>query len=423
MLNSKPLNLKGKKAVVMGLGLYGGGVSSANFLIQQEAEVLVTDLKDRDQLKDSINKIKGKVDYVLGEHREGDFERADLIVRNPGVPYESEYLEIARKNGIPIEMEITLFLKYCRSKNVIGVTGSKGKSTTCQLIYEILKKAGKKVVLGGNIGISVLDQLSEIGEDTWVVLEISSWQIEGMRDFRLSPHIGVVTNVLREHQNRHKDMEDYAQTKKDLLTFQKLTNYAVVNQDNPYTKSFDRDLKSKVVYFGGEYIKANKNAARSVGEILKIDKNVISEVLDNFEGLPYRYEIIRKVNDITFINDTTATVPDAAIFAIKKTKDPVVLLAGGKDKELEFEEFGKLVNERKMKVVFIEGSATDKMEKVIDQELVLDRFTDFKEAILAAYRNCPKGGTVLLSPAATSFATFVNEFDRGDQFNEIVRGL
>lgn len=438
MVINKPADLKGKKAVVMGLGLYGGGVSSTNFLLKHGASVLVTDLKNERELKDSIKKIEGGVELVFGRHRVKDFKNADLIIRNPGVPIESKYLIIARQNNIPIEMEITLFFKFCKSKNIIGVTGSKGKSTTATLIYKIIKANGKKVVLGGNLGIPILDQIHEISKDTWVVLEISSWQIEGLREFGLSPHIGVVTNVLRDHLNRYKNIKEYADTKRGLLKFQKRSDYAVLNFDNYFTKKFSKNLNSRVLFYSikdkyaekfknrklkGKHNLSNILAAFSVSRILRLDEKIVVDTINSFGGLPYRAEVVGKVGGITFINDTTATIPEAAVLALKNIAGPITLIAGGNDKSFDHLELGKIINDKKIKVVFLEGSATDSMESVINKELVLGRFRDFKKAIEKAYKNTDKRGTVLLSPGATSFATFINEFDRGDKFNEIVKAL
>ena len=211
-------NFKNKKIVVMGLGLHGGGVGVARFFAKQGARVLVTDLRKKAELKESLEKLKDwPIKYVLGKHRSEDFKNQDLIIKNPAVPNQSKYCQIAQRNGIPIETDIGLFFELCPAP-IIGVTGTKGKSTTASLIAQILKsaKGGKrpKVVLAGNIRTSVLDQLPRIKKNSRVVLELSSWQLEGLAKHKKSPHLAVMTNFKPDHLNRYQNLKEYFQAKK-----------------------------------------------------------------------------------------------------------------------------------------------------------------------------------------------------------------
>ena len=205
---------KNKKVLVMGLGLHGGGVGAAKFFYKSGAEVLVTDLKTREQLKDSLQKLKQfKIKYSLGGHKESDFLWADLIIKNPDVPNTSPYLEIARKNNIQIETDVNLFLKLSEAF-IVGVTGTKGKSTTSSLIYHILKSKYRRVFLAGNIGVSPLDLRNKIKKSDKVVLELSSFELENLTQ---SPDISVITNILPDHLNRYGDMKEYIKAKKQFF--------------------------------------------------------------------------------------------------------------------------------------------------------------------------------------------------------------
>ena len=207
-------DLAGCRAVVMGLGLHGGGVGVAQYLVAQGAAVTVTDLRDEETLRPSLTELEGlPLRYVLGRHEDEDFLNADLVVRNPAVPLDSPYLEAARESGAQIEMESSLFVEACPSQYIAGITGTKGKTTTTVLLSQMLAAAGRHVVTAGNLRVSMLSQLAKITEETRVVLELSSWQLEAFVPHAYSPPLAVVTNVLPDHLNRYAGMDDYAAAK------------------------------------------------------------------------------------------------------------------------------------------------------------------------------------------------------------------
>ncbi len=209
MKTSKVKRFKNKKVIIFGLGLLGGGVGAARFFARAGAKVTVTDIKKREQLKESIEKLKKfKINFVLGKHRKEDFLNTDIVIKGPGVPSNSPYLEIARKNNVLIETDIGIFFQLCKVP-IIGITGSKGKSTTAALTYNVLKTKYKNTLLGGNIGISVLDLVNKIKKNSLIVLELSSWQLEGLLSCKKSPHVAVITNIFPEHLNRYKNFNEY----------------------------------------------------------------------------------------------------------------------------------------------------------------------------------------------------------------------
>lgn len=439
----KKINLLGKRVTVMGLGLQGQGLWAAKLASKLGAKVTVTDLKSTKELAPSLKNLKGlPIKYVLGKHRRQDFAKADLIIRNPAVPADSKYLQIAQANKVPIEMEISLFflLAPFRRENIIGVTGTRGKTTTTILIGKILKKAGFDTAVGGNIPEKpALSLLPGIKPETKVVLELSSWQLEGLAPHRVSSHIAVITNIYPDHMNRYRSMADYIAAKKLIFAFQKPGDYLVLNEEDLRTKRLGPTAVSKVIYFSpsklpraivsclklkGRHNLENVAAAVAVGKIMKISPKTIQTAIEDFKGIPDRLELVRKINKIAFYNDTCATIPEATMAALNTFNQPVILIAGGADKNLEFAQLAQKIKALSVKsVVLLEGTATTKLEKALEKRLLVGRFDDFKKAILAAKREAKPGDIVLLSPACASFGMFKNEFDRGEQFRRIVNSF
>jgi UDP-N-acetylmuramoylalanine--D-glutamate ligase len=439
----KKINLAGKKVTVMGLGLQGQGLWAAKVAAQRGAKVTVTDLKRARDLAPSLKKLKGlPIRYVLGKHRKEDFINSDLVIRNPAVPEDSEFLKIARAKKIPVEMEIGLFFQLAplKRENLIGVTGTRGKTTTTLLIGRILAEARIETVVGGNIPEKpALSLLAKVKPKTKVVLELSSWQLEGLARHQISPHIAVITNLYPDHLNRYASMAAYLKSKKLIFAFQQPADYLILNQENPLVKNWKNEAKGKVVFFSRSQLPAfllkaiklkgahnleNVAAAVAVARIMKIDQKTIQKALQDFKGIPDRLEFVREVDGVSFYNDTCATIPEATMAALKTFAQPVVLMAGGADKNLDFINFGQAIKASTVKaVILLEGGATKKLEKALDKKLVVGRFNDFKQAILKAKEMASPGEAVLLSPACASFGMFKNEFERGDQFRQIVKGF
>ena len=246
-------DFKNKKVTVIGLGLHGGGVGTTKFLCEAGAKVIATDLRNKEELKESIDKLKGyTVKYDFGQHRSEDFINTDLIVKNPAVSDKSRYLQIAKENKVTIETDIGIFFELCPAP-IIGVTGSKGKSTTVTLIGEFLKQKYSDVVLAGNIRTSALDVFSSIKKSTLVVLELSSWQLAGLHSHKKSPRYAVLTNILPDHLNSYKSMESYIADKKEIFRWQKSKDILVLNYDDKVVRAMADDAtKSQVFYYTSE---------------------------------------------------------------------------------------------------------------------------------------------------------------------------
>ncbi len=464
-----PEDLKNKRITIMGLGLNQGGLGVARFLAKTGAKILVTDLRTEEELGPSLEKLKGfDIKYILGRHKEKDFINIDMVIQNPAVPHNSKYLKIARKHKIPIKTDLGLFFQFCPSKNIIAVAGTKGKSTVSQLIYHIFKEAQKDTILAGNIGISVLDILEKIDPQTWVILEISTWQMEGIKDHKFIPHTTVLTNILPDHLDRYSNFEKYAQAEKLIFKYQQSNDNLVINFDNKETRQAKRETNSKMYWFSakekiepgcylendelvfqseeykmaftkisdlplpGSHNLENILAASTVGFIHNIPGEIILKALKNFPGIPYRLEFIGVFKGVKFYNDTCATTPEAALAALESfPKQPIILILGGKDKKLNYESFGIAIGKNKniKKIILLQHLAYDAslkilsaLKKHLDSEKII-QISNLKVGVEIALQQAKANDLILLSPAAASFGMFKNEFDRGDQFNKIVKNL
>lgn len=424
----------------MGLGLHGGGIGAAKFFVRQGAKVLVTDLKTRQELTPSLKKLRGlPITYTLGRHRKEDFTNTDLVIQNPGVPRDSRYLKIARRHKIPIETDIGIFFELVPPQNIIGITGTRGKSTTAALTAAILREKFPKTVLAGNIRASVFENLSSIKPRIPVVLELSSWQLEGLTHHKKSPHVAVITNILRDHLNRYPSFRNYVEAKKHLVRWQKPGDTAVLNKDDRLVRPFARGLHSRVVWISnravpkryraafrlaGEHNLKNLAAALAVAKIYRVPDKKIIQALKNFRGLEGRIELVTKKRGVTFYNDTTATSPDATIAALKSFPNvsQIILITGGTDKKLDFRPLARFLEKTPVKaMVLLPGTATKKLQKALG---INDKSVkSMGEATRTAWSLAKTGDVVLLSPGAASFGLFQNEFDRGEKFVKAVRAL
>lgn len=405
----------------MGLGLHGGGAGVAKFFSEQGAAVLVTDLKTKSQLKESIQKLKGlPIRYILGRHRSEDFINTDLIIKNPAVPGSSSYLKIARKHNISIKTDIDIFFKLCKVP-IIGITGTKGKSTVATLIYLFLKSKYPKAILAGNIGISPLEILSKITNRSKVVLELSSFELE---DLKRSPEIAVITTIFPDHLDRYKNFKDYIAAKKPIFKYQKKKDILVLNYTNPYTRQFALSASSKIYFFKN----SNVAAALVVARIFKIPKKNIEKVLSDFKGVPHRQELIDRKKGVKYINDTTATVPQSVVLAINTFKkrfpdSRIILIAGGLDKKLNYKDLAKEIQKKVDYLLLLPGTASNKLKKGLKKLSNVYCVNSMEKAVKKAAEKSKKGDIVLLSPGAASFNLFKNEFDRGEQFIKAVKKL
>lgn len=470
------MQLTGKRALVMGLGVHGGGLGVARFLAERGADVTVTDLRSPDALRSSLDALAGlPIRYVLGEHREEDFRTADLVVRNPAVPASSRFLQIAREAGAAIEMEMTLFFRLCPGP-ILGVTGTKGKTTTTTLLGAMLREQRPDTVVAGNLRVSALEQLPRIAPDTPVVLELSSFVLEGLGEAGLSPPYACITNLSADHLDRYGSMEAYAEAKEQIVRHQRPGDVVVLNADDPLLRAMGARAPGRVVWFGadrgpdaiqrvpvvtygpsgivwreggaatvicaredirlpGEHNLANVAAAAAAARAFGVDDEAIRRAVRGFGGVEHRLELVRELDGVRYINDTAATAPEAAIAALHSFDAPVVLIAGGADKNLPFEGLARAILARAKAVVLLQGTATPKLVAALEAAResaprsdvrardVAGPYDDFAQAIRAAQALAEPGDVVLLSPGCASFGMFRNEFHRGEEFRRIVASL
>ncbi len=437
---------------MLGLGLLGRGLNDAKFLAECGADLIITDLKKAEDLAPTLKKLskyKG-IKYVLGEHRLEDFKDRDFVLKAAGVPLDSPYINEARKNNISVEMDESLFAKLCPEVRVVGITGTRGKTTTTYLIYEILKKFENKlcckVYLGGNIkGLATLPLIKKVKPKDIVVMELSSWQLQGFGDSCISPNISVFTNLLPDHLNYYlktsKDeieaTQKYFDDKAKIFCNQKKDNYIVLNNSikKEIKKRHKGKIESKIIMTDESQIKGwkfkvkgehniqNILQAIEVAKILDVNIKDIKKVVENFSGVEGRQEFLREYKGIKIYNDTTATTPDATIMALRALGDlkkkNTVLIMGGADKNLDMSGLVKEIPKYCKKVVMLAGTGTENLGGKIDALLV----KDLKTSLLEALKASKKGDILVLSPAFASFGMFKNEFDRGDQFVKLVKNL
>ncbi len=459
----------GKRVLVMGLGLHGGGTGIVKFLAEHKAKLTITDLRTKKEIGESLHKLKGvKAQYVLGKHREEDFRNAELIIKNPAVPQKSPFLRIARKYHIPIDTDIGIFFELCPAP-IIGVTGTKGKSTTASLLFSICKVAGRNTFLAGNMGVSPFEILPRIKNTDWVILELSSWQLEGLSSHKKSPHVALITNILPDHLNTYRTYGDYVRAKKYIYRFQKKNDLLFLNFDNPYTKRCRSDAPSKVIFFSRsfslrdipksfgcfpyhQWVVCGKNRVKilpckeiklmgahnlsnilgavSVAYALGIPEKYIRKSIKNFRGIPSRTEIVANIKRRVFINDTAATIPDATIAAlntlVERGARRPILICGGEDKRLNYKELARTIPRFVKTLVLFPGTASEKIEKSLPVAFLrnnVKRAYTMKEAVEISWRLSRPKDIILLSPGAASFNMFKNEFDRGNKFVKTIKNL
>lgn len=447
------MNFTGKKVAILGYGMEGA--DTLRFLSEEDAQITIFDQKQKNEL--DIQYIDKKVKLSLGpDYLVNGLNGFDVIIRSPGFyRFASEIVE-AEKSGVKVTSAVQIFFENCPAK-IIGVTGTKGKGTTSTLIYDILKSSGKKVFVAGNIGKPFLELLDILSTDSWVVMELSSFQLI---DLTISPHISVVLNITEDHLDWHKDLTEYIQAKKNIVSHQKETDFAVINSDYETTKSFEVLGGGKKYYFSksnkveGAFVK-DGNIFLSVDEIetigpianLKLKgvhnwENVaaavcasflggagvekITKTVFDFKGLEHRLELVDEVDGVKFYNDSFATGASPVIAAIKSFEEPTTLIIGGRGKGLDYNEMAKeIVKKRNIGTLILIGEIGPDMGRLIinsgyDRNIVDMGGTQMDQVVERAKLETPRGGVVVLSPGATSFDMFKNYKERGKAFKNAV---
>jgi UDP-N-acetylmuramoylalanine--D-glutamate ligase len=434
----------GKRITVMGLGLLGG-LGDIRFLAECGADLIVTDLKKESDLTPSLAQLKefSNITYTLGEHKFEDFRDRDLVIKAPATPIDSPYVAEAHKNNIPVTMWAALFSRFAKEAGttIVGITGTRGKTTTTAMIAETLKHAGKKVIVGGNVqGSSILSQLPEAGLDTIAVLELDSWKIQGFRDEKISPHVGVFTTFYPDHLNYYGgSMDLYLDDKAVIFLFQTPQDVLVLGEQcaDIVEKKYSSQIKSKKIIaeashlpalwrlkVPGEHNRYNAACALEALRSLGLSDTEIRAGLEEFSGVPGRIELVRDYKGIKIYNDTTATTPEATIAALTaldtESKKNIVLIMGGADKNLDMTELLKEIPHHTKKVFLLAGTGTERIKNDLADASVCP---SLKEAVEGAMALAGEGDIILLSPAFASYGMFKNEYDRGDQFNTLIAAL
>ncbi|QQG37915.1 MAG: hypothetical protein HYS26_04805 [Candidatus Kaiserbacteria bacterium] len=422
----------GKKITLMGLGLLGRGEGDAAFLAACGAHLVVTDKKSESELAEPVARLKKypNVTFSLGGHRIEDFTHADLVIKAAGVPLGSSEIAAAKKAGVLVAMSTALFAKYAaeRGARIVGVTGTRGKSTVSALIYESLKKAGKRAHLGGNVrGKSTLAMLPEIEAGDICVLELDSWQLQGFGDLQMSPHIAVFSNLMPDHQNYYRDMDAYFADKANIFAFQNEGDTLIAGKKVAERIALSRtevpenlpgDWQLKIV---GEHNRENAALAAAALRPLGLSESEIRSGIESFEGVEGRLQLVRELRGVKIYNDNNATTPEATIAALLALgeKRNVILIAGGSDKGLNMQALVALIKDRCKAVYLLQGTGTDRLRK----DLLAPVCGSLNEALQSALDASVPGDVILFSPAFASFGMFKNEYERNDLFLALVRNL
>ena len=408
-----------KRVIIVGFAR--SGIACANLLYSLGAKVGITDNKDSAQVRENLLQLKSKeINVELGRHTQDFVKGNDLLILSPGVPAEALPVLWAKESGIPVISEIELGWILCPA-TIIAVTGANGKTTVATLIGKILEKSGRKVSVCGNIGKPFCAEVEKLKEGDFVSLEVSSFQLETIRDFR--PKIALILNFTPNHLDRYKNMQEYLEAKKRIFMNQAKGDYLVLNGDDPVLRAMAKEAKSEIVFFSPEdELNPNQAAVLAVGRILEIAKDLILSEFRDFPGIEHRMEFVREINKVKFINDSKATTVDSAIWALKNIKEPVVLISGGKHKGVDYRQLIPFARDKVRQVILI-GEAREVMRSAFFDALPLDEAQNLEEAVIKAYNKALPGDAVLLSPMCSSFDMFLNYEERGNVFKQIVHSL
>lgn len=430
---------RGKKVTLMGLGLLGRGIGDARFLVTAGAELIVTDMKSAEALQPALDALAGlPITFRLGEHRLEDFRGRDIVLVAPKTPLTSPYVAEARASGAHVTMSAALAATFAQDAGVpvVGVTGTRGKTTTTEMTAAILREAGRRVHVGGNIrGISTLEMIPTLGDDSVLVLELDSWQLQGFRDEKVSPDIAVFTTFYPDHLDYYPDMDSYLADKASIFKHLPPNGTLVLGPQvaEIVMEKYGSELPAKTIrarsFDGnlgvpGDHNRENAGCAREAARALQVPDETIAKALAAFEGVAGRLALTRELDGIRFYNDTTATTPDATLAALSALdpdgKRNIVLIMGGSDKGLDMNRLLIELPKRTKRVIMLAGTGTNRVLEFVPGASVFDSLT---AALHEAVQAAGQGDIVLLSPAFASFGMFTNEYDRGDQYDALVRAL
>ncbi len=430
------------------LGMARSGISAANKIKELGGTVFISEYKAESEIIDS-QKIKESFQCEFGGHTQSLLEN-DILIISPGIPKSIDILQEARKKNIEIisEIEFSYRLKNPRSK-IIAVTGSNGKSTTVSLIHHILQFAGYNSILAGNIGTAFSHYPIEKEDIDFIVLELSSFQLEIIKQFKAD--VAAILNITPDHLNRYDSFEDYAETKFNIFLNQNSHNLAILNLDDEasakFTDGINSDLKyfslksqtniyynDKEIIFGSQSysiqnatLKGPHNIANMMSAILavspfNIEQKVIQKSLETFSPLAHRLEFVSEIEGVKFYNDSKATNTDSVKYALQSFEKPIRIIMGGAGKGEDYRILIPYLKNRAKKL-YLTGNTIDEMKETFEGALEIEAIEDFEDVIKKAFSDSSQGDIIVLSPACTSYDRFKNFEERGNTFKEIVSRL
>ena len=429
------MDVKNKTITVVGLG--NSGVNACLLLKDHGALVKATDSGNTSGTQNAKKRLEAKgIAVETGKHTEGFIKGSSLVVISPGVEDSSPAIEWARRSRIPIIGEMELGYRFCKGK-IIAITGTNGKSTVTTLIGELLKNGGKDTVVCGNIGNSLCGEISRIKEDTWVVLEVSSFQLEKTELFK--PHIAIILNIRDDHMDRYTKFSDYFNEKLKIFRNQDAGDALILNKDAKELEGIAAKADSRVFFYSRleqaeeirkigdiklkglhnvENVLASSLAARLVG----VDAGSIRNVISHFTGLAHRFETVDTVDGVEYIDDSKGTTVDSTYRALESCEKPVILIAGGKDKHSDYGVIREIVKEKVRRVVLI-GEAGGAIKSALEGVCETAEAKDMYEAVSMAHSFASRDSLVLLSPMCSSFDMFSSYKERGEVFRKAVKQL
>ena len=455
MIKSKIRNPKSEIRNALVVGLARSGVSAANLLHKLGANVTVTDEKGEETLSDNVKKLEKGISLKLNGHDSVNINGIDLTIISPGVPWDSPFLNKIREKGIRIMSEVEFAFQQLQAP-FIAITGTNGKTTTTTLTGEILKRGGKKVFVGGNIGNPLCEEVLNGGKSELVLSEISTFQMEGSETFK--PYISAILNITPDHLDRHESMDEYIELKKRVFINQDENDYMILNLDDEITAGFSTEVRGKKVFFSrlkevenGAFVREDKIifkndgreetvcslkdlkligvhnientlASVAISGICGISGKIMRDVISEFKGIKHRMELVREIRGIRFINDSKGTNVGATVKSLQSFNEPIILIAGGKDKGSDYLPLKGLIEER-VKFLILIGDAKKKIAKNLNGFKNRIEADTLENAVKEGYKRAKSGDIVLLSPACASFDMFRDYEDRGEQFEEIVNRL
>lgn len=419
------MNLKNKKVTVVGLAR--SGVSAAKLLLDRGAKVSITDSSDAQKIRENLallNNAKNTVEAELGEHTERFIQGQDLVVISPGVPLDSKPIVWARENKIPVISEIELAYWFCPAE-IIAITGTNGKTTVATLVGEIFREAKRKYVVCGNIGTPFSAEIPKLTKEHVVVLEVSSFQLETIDKFK--PKLAAILNLSIDHLDRYADIKEYAKAKTLVFKNQTKDDWSLLNSNDPYIDFFTASTKARIAYFskssnGVFKLDANELAAVVISSLFSVPEELAINACRRFKGVEHRLEEVAKINRIKFVNDSKSTNVDSTLWALDAVKEPIILIAGGRDKGSDFNVIRDKLKANVRAIVLL-GEAQKKIENSLKGLVVIKRTADLSQAVNKAFSLARPGDCVLFSPMCASFDMFNDYTERGKVFKQAVKSL